>query len=183
MGSGFTPARRRRSTLPPWLSAWRWPRHGGRRGVALLLSRSPGCHPSSPWAGANTGWAMTPTALGLGLEPLDEAEAARGVVTDYLVEGHLPEGVVYVGPGHHSHRLKRSKWACPYVPGHHCAADEWAPRYIEHIAMHLWDSLGELQGHTLVCDCPVEVYCVSLQACASTRSPPIRGPMRQKRPG
>ena len=108
-------------------------------------------------------WAMTPTALGLGLEPLDAAEAARvpkrGVVTDYLVEGHLPEGVVYVGRGHHSHRLKRSKWACPYVPGHHCAADEWAPRYIEHIALHLWDNLGELQGHTLVCDCPVEVYC------------------------
>lgn len=42
-----------------------------------------------------------------------------------------------------SHRLKRTKWASPFTPGHD------APLVME----KLGNSLQELQGVTLVCDC------------------------------
>ena len=54
--------------------------------------------------------------------PPDPAEAARVPrrvhVGEVLVDGELPHGHVYVGPGHHRHRLKRTKslhsraWLC-----------------------------------------------------------------------
>ena len=69
------------------------------------------------------------------------------------MDGALPALHVYVGPGHHRHRLRRTKWAPPLTPGHDCSLEEWLPRYVEHVYSNLVDDLGELKGVTLVCDC------------------------------
>ena len=63
-------------------------------------------------------WAMAPMAILLGLEPPDPQERARiprkGRVSTFLVDGALPDGVIYVGQGHHSHRLPSTSWICPF---------------------------------------------------------------------
>ena len=92
-------------------------------------------------------WAMTPLAITLGLEPLQE-------------NGSIPSDCVYVGLGHHSHRLPTTCWKSPWVPGHTCAHDEWLSLYVEHIRRSdLWDQLPTLQGKRLVCDCPWQDLC------------------------
>ena len=105
-------------------------------------------------------WAMAPLAISLGLTPPDPLEAARipkrGQVGDFLQEDHsIPTTCIYVGRGHHSHRLPISKWKTPVVPGHDCPPEEWVARYVDHIcsSAELWDSLPELVGKTLLCDC------------------------------
>ena len=94
-------------------------------------------------------WVMAPMAIALGLQPLDPDEAARvpkrALVDDVLVDGSLPALHVYVGPGNHRHRLRRTKWASPLTPGHDCSLDEWLPRYVEHVYDNLIDDLGELE--------------------------------------
>lgn len=78
-------------------------------------------------------WAMAPMAILLGLHPPDPLEAARvpsrGRVSDFLQDDHsLPAHCVYVGRGHHTHRLATTCWASPVVPGHDCSAEEWIAR-------------------------------------------------------
>ena len=56
-------------------------------------------------------WAMAPLAISLGLRPPDADEAARipvrAIASDIIREdGTLPGGCIYVGRGHHSHRLQ-----------------------------------------------------------------------------
>ena len=111
-------------------------------------------------------WAMAPLAISLGLEPPDPSEAARvpkrGRVVDFLDEAKgIPPDCIYVGRGHHSHRLTVSKWKTPVVPGHDCPPEEWVARYVDHICSSevLWQSLPELQGKTLLCDCPWQDLC------------------------
>lgn len=87
---------------------------------------------------------------------------ARGRVSDFLQEDHsLPANCVYVGRGHHTHRLATTCWASPVVPGHDCSAEEWIARYVEHICsqQHLWQALPSLCDKTLVCDCPSTDLC------------------------
>ena len=60
--------------------------------------------------------AMAPLAITLGLTPADPIEAARvpkrARVAEVLQQdGTLPPNHLYVGRGHHSHRLARTKWA------------------------------------------------------------------------
>ena len=110
-------------------------------------------------------WAMTPMAISLGLEPLDPQEAARvpkrGRVAEWLTEDRsLPAGCVYVGRGHHSHRLATTCWKCLVVPGHDCSLEEWALKYIEQVCnSSLADKLPSLLGKVLVCDCPWQDLC------------------------
>lgn len=111
-------------------------------------------------------WAMAPLAISLGLTPPDLLEAARvpkrGQVGDFLQEDHsIPTTCIYVGRGHHSHRLPISKWKTPVVPGHDCPPEEWVARYVDHIcsSAELWDSLPELLGKTLLCDCHWQDLC------------------------
>ena len=71
-------------------------------------------------------WAMAPMAVSLGLKPPPLASGAtvprRVVILEVLYEdGTLPEDVVYVGRGHHSHRVSTSDWKCAWVPGHDCS--------------------------------------------------------------
>ena len=103
-------------------------------------------------------WAMTPLAIQLGLRPIDPRERARVPrvrrAVDLLVDGHLPSKCIYVGRGHHSHKLPLSKWCSPYTPGHDCTADEWLPCYVEFIMSSRAAELPELAGCTLACDCP-----------------------------
>ena len=96
-------------------------------------------------------WAMSSLAISLGLRPIDRAEAARvptrvEVSSVLLADKTLPPGVVYVGRGHHSHRLPVTQWASPFVPGHNCGADEWPALYVEHV---LQTDLRQLEGTTL----------------------------------
>ena len=110
-------------------------------------------------------WAMTPLAISLGLEPLDAAEKSRlpqrNRVSECLQsDGTLPEHHIYVGQGSHKHRLTTTKWKSPWVAGHSCTHDEWLPLYVAHICGGpLWESLPELLGCTLVCDCPWQSGC------------------------
>ena len=110
-------------------------------------------------------WAMSPLAISLCLRPPDPREAARiptrGLVADLIsADGDLPEGCVYVGRGHHSHRLQTTEWSSPAVPGFDCSEDEWICRYVDFVCTSgLWDKLPQLQGRTLVCDCPWQSLC------------------------
>ena len=109
-------------------------------------------------------WAMTPLALSLRLAPLDAEEAARVPVRARVEEvlqpdGQLPANHVYVGQGHHSHRLPLSIWASPFTAGHDCSEDDWFCLYVNHVCSQLWDQLPSLHGTTLVCDCPWQSLC------------------------
>ncbi len=145
-------------------------------------------------------WAMAPLAVSLGLEPPDPFEAARvpkrGQVIDFLAEDKsIPSHCIYVGRGHHSHRLPLSKWSTPVTPGHDCTPEEWVVRYVDHICSSdtLWQALPELQGKTLVCDCPWQDLCEAdllaglvFEATApapspSTPTPRTRSPRKQTR--
>ena len=108
---------------------------------------------------------MAPLAISLGLRPT-RAEWRSRTPTRCSVESclqpdkSLSPGTVYVGRGHHSHRLPVTKWASPYVPGHNCAMSDWLPQYIEHIMTSgLKEDLAELCGCRLACDCPAQSPC------------------------
>lgn len=102
-------------------------------------------------------WALAPSAISLGLAPRHPTEAdrvpLRARVEELISDGMLPEDCVYVGQGHHSHRLKRTKWASPFTPGQDVPLDEWLRRYVQWVMETLSHCLHELQGVTLVCDC------------------------------
>ena len=106
---------------------------------------------------------MAPLAILLGLEPPHPQERARvprrDRVANLLHEGQLPEGAIYVGQGHHSHRLPTTCWKPPFVAGHDCAPDEVMPLYIDHIKRNFYQDLHSLLGKTLVCDCAEEELC------------------------
>ena len=108
-------------------------------------------------------WAMAPLAILLGLEPPNPQERARipsrGRVQDLLHDGRLPAGAIYVGQGHHSHRLPTTCWKSPFVAGHDCAPDEVMPLYIDHIKRNFEQELHSLLGKTLVCDCAEGELC------------------------
>ena len=78
---------------------------------------------------------------------------------DLLHDGQLPAGAIYVGQGHHSHRLPTTCWKSPFVAGHDCAPDEVMPLYIDHIKRNFDQELHSLLGKTLVCDCAEDELC------------------------
>ena len=106
---------------------------------------------------------MTPLAITLGLPPLHPEERARLPtvvrVADVLADGKLPPDVVYVGQGHHSHRVPRSQWASPFVQGHTCTTDDWLPLYVDFVLANLQAELPALQGKRLACDCGPDGVC------------------------
>ena len=104
---------------------------------------------------------MAPLALGLGLYPPDPSEAARiprraqDPQVDLIEKGKLPPNHVYVGQGRGSHRLAKTKWASPVIPGLNSQSNDWLWHYVAHIyESGLVNDLRELQGKVLVCDCP-----------------------------
>ena len=108
-------------------------------------------------------WAMIPTALGLGIKPpwaggiparISIEELDFRIKTTRGKPAELPAEHVYIGQGHHSHRLIRNKWASPFLPGIHGTASDCVGFYLDHIRKQgLVDQIQELQGMTLVCDC------------------------------
>lgn len=112
-------------------------------------------------------WAMSPLAIMLGLRPTTPAECARLPervrVTDVLRDdGALPEDCIYVGMGHHSHRIPTTQWKSPWVAGHSCTHDEWLPLYVEHIRRSHCGTSGQLptlSGKRLACDCDLDEVC------------------------
>ena len=102
-------------------------------------------------------WAMTPLALSLGLGAPCASEAGRipprmTVEAVKQADGTLPHNAVYVGQGHHTHRIPKTKWAPPMAAGHDCPFDEFLPRYLQHVRDNLLDQIHELFGKTLVVD-------------------------------
>ena len=102
-------------------------------------------------------WAMAPLAISLGLQPLDPVEAARvprrSRLTEGMIKDGLPADAVYVGPGHHRHRIQRTKWSPPFVPGHQVSLADWGPAFIQWVYDSRLGDIFELQGKLLVCDC------------------------------
>ena len=74
---------------------------------------------------------------------------------------HIPEGAVYIGRAvkplrlRGGMRLRRSKWANPFVIGRHGTRAEVIAKYREWIVQQpeLMASLHELRGRDLVCWC------------------------------
>ena len=68
---------------------------------------------------------------------------------------------IYIGQGHFSHRWKPGKWSSPFQAGRDCAGAVHVIMYAQWIANQpeLLQSLHELQGKRLVCDCPHNVLC------------------------
>ena len=124
--------------------------------------------------------------ISLGLRPTDRVEAARipdiKSVDEALMNGKLPSDHVYVGPGHHRHRLASTKWASPFIPGVDCSQDEWLPKYISHVRHLLWRDLPELIGCTLVSDtggttmCEATVLAGMLFDYLTPSDPPCHAP-------
>ena len=110
-------------------------------------------------------WAMAPMAATLGLTAALQGNRpglpVRCLVTDVMHDkDRLPRKTVYVGRGNFHHRLSTTKWRSPWTPGHNCDTSEWLAKYIIHIrTSNLWDSLHELQGCQLACDCPMDQMC------------------------
>ncbi|CAE7815841.1 unnamed protein product [Symbiodinium sp. CCMP2592] len=139
------------------VSASWWAARVGRAKLAVPRMPVPGCVGKHGLASIREHWAMAPLALSLGLTPPCDEEAnripqRRAVAEIQREDGSLPPGAIYVGQGHHSHRLPRTKWAAPMVAGHDCPFDEFLPRYVQHIKDNLGDQLPELFGKTLVVD-------------------------------
>ena len=116
-------------------------------------------------------WAMVPMAVllnvqspALSAECINPRRDAESCLEFHVSSGKrkyfLPPGHVYVGSGHHSHRLARSEWHNPYLPGRDGAAEECVILYSQHLRESpLYDRLQELAGKTLVCDCPMSGPC------------------------
>ena len=110
---------------------------------------------------------MVPTALGLGIElpwaggiPARVSVEELGLCTTGGNPAVLPAGHIYIGQGHYSHRLQRTKWASPFSPGIHGNAAECVSFYLDHIwKQGLADQVKKLQGMTLVCDCRLKEPC------------------------
>ena len=100
---------------------------------------------------------MTPLALSLGLGAPCASETARipprmTVEALQQADGTLRPNAVYVGQGHHVHRIRKTKWAAPLVAGHDCPFDEFLPRYLQHVRDNLLGQIHELFGKILVVD-------------------------------
>ena len=106
-------------------------------------------------------WHLQLSLWGCAQHPEERARTPhRTRVVDVILEDKtLPPGVVYVGRGHHSHRLPVTKWSSPFVPGHNCDPSSWLPLYVEHIMQLLAGDLPELTGCVLACDCEMHVVC------------------------
>lgn len=103
-------------------------------------------------------WAMAPLALGLGLSPPDPREPARiprrAQVDDVMLErGRLPPNHIYVGQGRGSHRLAKTKWASPVIPGLNIVNLTIGCGTMWHTCTTptLWPTF---MSSMLVCDCP-----------------------------
>ena len=101
--------------------------------------------------------ALHPLAVTLGIQPGTSGAfalvPARRSVSEVLRDdGTLPWRHLYIGQGHHSHRLARTVWASPFVAGHNCSFEESLPRYVQYVRKHLWHLLPALAGQVLVVD-------------------------------
>ena len=140
-------------------------------------------------------WLMTPLAITLGLSPVDPGEASRvperGTIEQWLKDDKtLPDKCIYVGRGHHSHRLPTTQWKSPFVPGHDCSDEEWIAKYVEHVCTcpELWAALPSLCDKILVCDCPWQSLCEAdllaglvFEATAPAPSPLHSGSHKRRR--
>ena len=92
--------------------------------------------------------------------PVRKNPQVEGIVTKNGKIPHLPQGWVYVGNGHHSHRLATTDWVCPYIAGQDGSHEECMLWFIQHVRSNcLLSRLPELYGKVLLCDCPLEVSC------------------------
>jgi hypothetical protein len=95
----------------------------------------------------------------LGSAPLSAGQSAPNDEPPCVLNkkhlAHIPEGAVYIGRAVKPLRLRRSKWANPFVIGRHGTREEVVAKYREWIVQQpeLMASLHELRGRDLVCWC------------------------------
>ena len=139
--NGQRVSRRKLSTQHRWRLASQSPLHGGLSAWGWPSST----FPVSPlWrlqAGGNIGFIST--FPGTSADEQARTPQRKRVVDVIREDKTLPPGVVYVGRGHHSHRLPVTKWSSPFVPGHNCDPC-WLPLYVEHVMQRLAEDLPEL---------------------------------------
>ena len=111
---------------------------------------------------------MIPTALACGIDIRSSlpADIASRLPFRKVIELRKPstymDNTVYVGSGHHSHRIPTTKWASPFWEGKYRSAEECLVRYVEHLhASGLAKVIDELAGKILLCECPLDKPCVS----------------------
>ena len=113
-------------------------------------------------------WMMLPMALALGLEVTRQPRqvALLNLPTRRRMPPRL--GVcltadeIYIGPGHHSHRQRTTKWASPFFPGQHGSAADCLALYADYLRSRgLIPQIGELYGMRLLSDRSAEVPCVA----------------------
>ena len=131
-------------------------------------------------------WSMVSTAVLLGLDlsssfSLSHIPRRRSVSEfdlEELKQSGLPEGHIYVGPGHHSHRLPSTRWKARFVPGQHGSREECFLLYVQWLkTSELPGKLEELYHQTLVCDCAPHQLCHAdalIAEAATTTIPQVR---------
>ena len=121
--------------------------------------------------------AMIPTALEVGISLRDApsppsnssvfqflpsrcSSQDAGICTKDGRPAQLSASQVYVGRGHHSHRLATTKWACPFIAGKDGTHEECMLWYIHSIHEGpLKLQLHELYGKTFICDYSIGQFC------------------------
>ena len=144
-----------------------------RRGVvAMAIPRLPKCCCVGDRRGwkdmdprVTREWAMVPVALSCGINvslqnqvnqvvlPTRANAGELGLVIRDKKVPQLGEDHIYIGQGHHRHRLKCTKWASKYTPGLDGSNEECLYKYrLQLEEGKLLESIHELYGKVLVCD-------------------------------
>ena len=104
-------------------------------------------------------WAMVPMAIAIGVDISKHTPDARGLPTRAVPpcdKGYvLKANEIYVGQGNHAHRLPTTKWASPFLVGHHGTAEECILHYLDLFRKSgLVSEVPTLMGKVLFCDIP-----------------------------
>ena len=142
-------------------------------------------------------WVMAATAIRLGLKPpttrpgpwFPEEDMAQVTCWRKHVTATNPAGnAVYVGQTEGCSRNPRTKWASPFVPGQHGTHEECFTKYVLWFRSQkeLRESLNEISGRELACECPPGQPCHADFLASQARMKPgqqQRGPAAMTRRG
>ena len=130
-------------------------------------------------------WVMAAAAVRLGLEP-PTARPGKWFPTEdaaqvtcwrkHVTAKNPPGGAVYVGLTEGCSRSPRTKWASPFVPGQHGTPAECFTKYVLWFRSQrgLRESLSEIAGKELACECPFGQPCHADFLASQARMRPDR---------
>ena len=128
---------------------------------------------------------MAATAIRLGLKPPatrpghwfpEEDMAEVTCWRKHVTAQKLAGSAVYVGQTEGCSRSPRTKWASPFVPGRHGTHDECFTKYVLWFRSQkeLRESLNEIAGRELACECPPGQPCHADFLASQARMKPDR---------